>query len=169
MDIKLIGKQKGEWYDLGLRRILQGIIYAYEVVDEASGKWLFNVQFSEEEGKANVKAITSERTTWLHDQIKRKTDVFLASIEKEKYFHPLGITYLKEGRLHYIRPNNIDEVPKEIRDNFYLTTYEKASPKPSSAFKGKIVVLVDKNNLEKMVHLFMLEKIRPVFPRSTPE
>jgi hypothetical protein len=62
---------------LGLRRVVRGTVYAYKVVDENSGEWLFNVQFSEERReRRNVVPVTSERASWLHDRIKRKTDVF---------------------------------------------------------------------------------------------
>lgn len=61
LNIILLKSQEGEWYDLGLRKLLQGIIYAYKVEDETSGKWLFNVQYSEKTGKASVKPISTEK------------------------------------------------------------------------------------------------------------
>ncbi|MEM1513133.1 MAG: hypothetical protein QXN15_11310 [Candidatus Jordarchaeales archaeon] len=165
LNIILLKSQEGEWYDLGLRKLLQGIIYAYKVEDETSGKWLFNVQYSEKTGKASVKPISTEKTTWLHDQIKRKTDVFQESKDTQKYYHPLGISYIEKGQLRLFRPSDPNNVPHEIRHKFALTKYEKASPRtPSKALQGKLVVLVEKDKPEEMVHLFVLEKIRPVFP-----
>lgn len=155
---------EGEWFDLGLRSVIRGVIYAYEISDEKSGKWLLNVRISEETGKAAVTAETSERTTWLHDQIKKKTDTFQTSVDGQKYFHPLGIGYVERGRFHYMRPDKLNDVPQEIREKFNLTKYEHVSPiRTSKTFNGKIVVVMEKDKPDEMALLFFMEKIRPVF------
>jgi len=148
--VEFIRSQYGEWLDVkGIKR--KGHIYEYNVRDERSGRWEFVVRLSDEAQKAEVRPIKTDKSSWLHDAICHKTDVFQVSVNPAKYYHPLGIGYVKEDRYSYRRVSKLDEVPKEIRDNFDLAIYKTVSPKPSSRFSGKLVVLVGKNEPEKMV------------------
>jgi hypothetical protein len=162
--IELAGKSHGEWYDLGVRRVVEGDIFAYRLLDEKSGKWLLNVKLSEEVGKAVVVAATSEKTTSLHDQIKGKSIVFNTCTDRKLMYHPLGISCVAGQRLSYERMEKPEDIPADIRDRFLVRRYEDVSPLgPSRPFKGKLVIVVASDRPDDMALLFFLEKIAPVF------
>jgi hypothetical protein len=164
LKIKFLKETAGEWFDLSQKEIVQGKIYAYKVGDTASGEWLLNVFICEKSGKAVVTAISSEKATYLHDQIKRKSIVFIGCKNDNRYYHPLGIGCVQGQRFHYERVDDLDNVPVSIKNNFDLDYYESVSPiTPSKTYKGKIVAIIEKDKPEKMALLFALEKIRPVF------
>jgi len=163
--VELLKKSAGQWFDLGLKRVLEGEVYAYRINDTISGEWLLNLKISTQVGKAIVEAVTSERTSVLHDQIKRKSITFNACKDRRYLYHPLGIGLVEKGRFTYNRVNEFAEVPQEIKDKFTLKLYEEVSPtEPSSSLKGKIVAVIKREHLQQMVLLFFLEKILPVFP-----
>lgn len=159
--IKFLRKKESIWYNCGLKKAVSGIIYAFGIDDKISGKWLLNVKISERYGKAIVVALTSEQTSFLHDQLKRKSMVWIKCKDSKKFYHPIGIAYLKNDRIHSKRITNLAEVPEEIQKNFDIRVYEEVSNKPSKTLKGKLVVIED--NPEKMATLFFLEKIQPIF------
>jgi hypothetical protein len=162
--IELAGKSHGEWYDLGVRRVVEGDIFAYRLFDEKSGEWLLNVKLSTEVGKSVVVAATSGKTTSLHDQIKGKSIVFNACTDGKSMYHPLGISYVAGQRLSYERIEKPEDIPADIGDRFLVRKYEDVSPlKPSRAFKGKLVAVVPTDHPDDMALLFFLEKIAPVF------
>jgi len=166
--VELLKKEHGEWFDLGLKRVLEGEVYAYRITDTVSGEWLLNLKISTQVGKAAAEAVASERTSVLHDQIKRKSITFNACRDRQYLYHPLGIGLVEKGRFRYSRVDKYDHVPEQIKEKFTLKRYEEVSPtEPSSSLKGKIVAVIDKEHLEQMVLLFFLEKIFPVFPDSS--
>jgi len=166
--VELLKKEHGEWFDLGLKRVLEGEVYAYRITDTISGEWLLNLKISTQVGKAAVEAVASERTSVLHDQIKRRSITFNACKDRQYFYHPLGIGLVEKGRFRYKRVDKYDEVPQEIKDKFTLKLYEEVSPsEPSSSLKGKIVAVINREHLEQMVLLFFLEKILPVFPDAS--
>jgi len=162
--IRLVRQSRGQWYDLGLRRVIEGDIFAYQLIDQASGEWLLNVKMSTEAGKSVVVAATSERTTSLHDQIKRKSIVFNACADRNLMYHPLGLASVVGQRLTYKRVEKLEKVPPDIKGLFMIKKYEEVSPTPRSrTFKGKLVAVVPRDRHEAMAILFFLEKIAPVF------
>jgi hypothetical protein len=162
--IRLLRQSQGEWYDLQLRRVINGDIFAYGLVDKVSGQWLLNVKMSEEEKKAIVLAPTSERTSSIHDQIKRKTMVFKTCTDGQAMYHPLCVDCVVGRRVVGKRVERIDDVPSEIKDQFALRKYEEVSPiTPARALKGKLVAVIGRDHPENMALLFFHEKIAPVF------
>ncbi|MEM3587027.1 MAG: hypothetical protein QXO71_06875 [Candidatus Jordarchaeaceae archaeon] len=161
--LKFLKKTRGEWFDLGNRKPQCGEIYAFGVEDMISGNWVLNVRISETGEKAVVVAVASERAGFIHNQIKRKSVVFNTCSCGKHYYHPLGISYIEGGRLHSRRIDSISDVPKEILDKFSIKRYEEVSPKSSIQLREKLVAVVEKNDVELMACLFVLEKIRPVF------
>jgi hypothetical protein len=159
--INFLCKKDGSWYNCGLKRVVHGTIYVYKINDIISGEWILNVKILEKEEKAIVIAPTSEHTTFLHDQLKRKSMVWNMCKDCKKFYHPLSIAYLKNNRLHSKRIENLAEVPEEIQKNFYIKTYDEVSSKKSKTLKGKLVAVED--DPMKMAILFFLEKIQPIF------
>jgi hypothetical protein len=165
--IKLVGHSPGEWYNIELRKVVKGNIFAYQLFDEEnedSGEWLLNVKLSEEAGKAIVVAVASKKTTSLHDQIKRKSIVLNSCTDRDLMYHPLGLASIVGQRLRYKRVEKPEEIPPDIRGRFTVKKYEEVSPTPRSRpFKGKLVAVVPRDQPEDMAILFFLEKIAPVF------
>lgn len=164
----LLESKEGEWWDMGLGRTLNGTVYAFKVDDLESGEWNINVRVEGSGLKADVIAIASEGTTWRHNQVKTKTDVFNPGTRGEfvsSFYHPLGIAFVDsvEKRIHYSRPDDVTTIPRAIRDNFRLLPYEMVTKPGRSPFRGKFVVVVSKGEPQKMACLFYLEKIVPVF------
>ena len=116
--------------------------------------------------KAIVQVEKSTGVTPIHAQLRRKTDVFVECKEAGKLYHPIGISYIENGRLRWrrVKWSCMNEIPAEIRENFNLAKYEDVSPiRPSRSYADKVVIVVDVNEPEKMALLFVLEKIRPAF------
>jgi len=160
VDVIFLEKKNCEWFDSGERRLLHGVNHAFKIIDQKSGEWLVNVKISDE-GKAVVSAPTSQMTSSIHDQLKRKTIVFNPCKDRNELYNLLGISYIGEGRLHYERLEDVSFVPPEIRRNFELTIHEAVAG--TDRFKGKIVVIVSKEKPEDMALLFFLQRIKPVF------
>lgn len=165
--IKFIKREEGEWFDISEKKVRKGEIYIYFVEDAVSNRsWVFNVRLSED--KAEVSPICGSGTTIIDKQIKNKTDIYKKVPEDpSKYFHPLGITYLEGRRVRYKRPKNINEIPGEIIDEFNIKLYDKIIRYPPRHLKGKYVVVVNKHDIEKMVLLFVYEKIHPILEKGT--
>lgn len=164
-------EESGEWFDLGTRSVVKGTQYSYELRDEVSGFWDLNARIREDGKKADAKAIGSRKVGSRYDQIKRKSITFNETSDGQKFYNVIGIGYYvdEEGRFHSKRISNIDEVPEEIKSKFEIRKYEDVSPHRNIVLKDKLVVLVDKQDVESMVLLFFLEKIKPVFNTNHEE
>lgn len=160
----LLGPSGGQWYDLGLRRVISGTVYSYSLSDPSSGEWRISVRVSEQAGKAAVEALPIDRFDSLHDQLRRKSITFNACRDRKKYYHPLGIAYDLRGRVSYTRVDDRATVPRSITDEYELDTYENVSPTdPGNVWRGKVVAIVGSEQTDKMARLFYLEKILPIF------
>lgn len=169
MEIKRLSSTVGTWFDAGLRRRVRGTIYQYEIQDSRSGWSTIEVCTSESPPKAIVRLVNSEQIGGVYEQLRQKTDVFQPCREDaETYYHPLKVGYLDElGRLHYHRPSEMEEVPREIEQSYQLDLYENvALHSECTSFRGKLVVLVPKSDLEQMARLFILEMVHPIFDVS---
>jgi len=162
--IKIIYREKrpGEWYDIEDKRVRNGIIYSFVVIDEMSKRtWLFNVRYCDD--KAVVIPVASDRTTLLNSQIKSKSDVFKEVYnDPSKFYHVLGVSYVENNRLKYKRIKNYSEIPSIIRNNFEIKLYKDVCEVSIKGLEDKYVVIVNKNNVEEMVKLFIYEKVHPV-------
>lgn len=154
----------GEWFDIGLRRVLNGVVDTFYAEDKISGKWHVTVRVAEQAGKAMVEVMPLGGTSYVHDQIRRKTITFNACKDRRFYYHPLGLAYLLRGRLSYERIEDLARVPEAIRNDFRIEKYEDVSPTPAGrTWTGKLVAVVEKERHDKMAKLFVMEKILPVF------
>jgi hypothetical protein len=159
-----VGMDDGQWFDIGLRRVLSGTVHSYTLSDPSSGDWRISVRLSDQVGKAAVDAIPINRFSSLHDQLRRKSITFNACKDREKYYHPLGIAYTLKGRVSYTRVDDRSTVPMSIADEYELEAYENVSPlDPGNVWRGKMVAVVRSNQPDKMARLFYLEKILPIF------
>ena len=159
-----LGIGEGQWFDLGLRRVLSGTVYSYSLKDPSSCEWRISVRVSDQAGKAAVEVVPIDGFSSLHDQLRRKSITFNACKDRTKYYHPLGIAYNLRGRVSYNRVDDKSTVPKSISDEYELEAYENASPvDPGNVWRGKIVALVKSDQPERMARLFYLEKILPIF------
>jgi len=165
VEIRQLSRGASDWFDERLRKRVHGVIYQYEIRDPHSGRWTLEVCMSDDPPKAAVRAIASEPTGGIYEQLRRKTDIFQpCRQDPEVYYHPLGISYLDEaGRLRYRRPIDLEEIPEEIKRSYDIDLYENVSPYPGSASHcGKLVVLISKAEPDRMAQLFILEKVWPV-------
>lgn len=162
--LTFLGTNQGQWFDIGLRRVLSGTIYSYTLSDPASGQWRLSVRLSDQVGKSAVEAIPIDGFDAFHDQLRRKSITFNACRDRAKYYHPLGIAYDLRGRVSYSRVDDRTNVPQNISDEYDLDLYENVSPTdPGNVWRGKIVAIVKSDQTDKMAKLFYLEKIFPIF------
>ena len=99
-----------------------------------------------------------------------KTLLFQKSKIPNYVYIPLSIAYVdKSNRLHYNRVSDIKDVPEELRNNFELRRYEDVAPpeliNPRNPNLGKISVIVEDNNPEKMALLYIFTRILPAYSR----
>lgn len=159
-----LGASDGQWFDIGLRRVLSGTVHSYSLSDPSSGEWRISVRASDQIGKAAVEAMPIDHFGSLHDQLRRKSITFNACKDREKYYHALGIAYTLRGRVSYTRVDDRSTVPRSIADEYELEEYENVSPvDPGNVWRGKIVAVVRSDEPDKMARLFYLEKILPIF------
>jgi len=159
-----LGQSEGQWFDIGLRRVLSGIVHNYSLKDATSGEWRITVRISDQVGKAAVEVMPIDGFSASHDQLRRKSITFNACRDRKKYYHPLGIAYSLRGRISYYRLDDRESVPKIIEDDYQIDTYENVSPaNPGNVWRGKMVAIVEANRPDKMAKLFYLEKILPIF------
>ena len=162
-NLSFLQQRRDDWFDPSLKRTLKGPVYAYRFKDPKCGEWLLNVRICKTIGKAIVEGPTSDGVNSIHRQLKRKTNVFNRCRDEKRYYHPIGVTYLEKGRIHYHRITDVVDVPAEIQANFDIARYEDVSPKePSRSLRGKIVIIAKEDEPEKMALSFVLEKIYPV-------
>lgn len=159
-------EENSEWFDLGIKTVVKGTSYAFKIKDEISGEWLLNVRMHDSRAKADVIVVASEKTSSLHDQIKRKTITFNDSADGQKFYNVIGLGYQDNGRFHSERISDINGLPEDIKSKFEIKKYQEVSPHQSIILKDKLTILVDKDNIENMALLFFLQRIKPVFPKS---
>ncbi len=158
-EIKLLKKENGEWFDIESKTNQTGLVYAFSLKDQQSGEWLLNVKVSNQ-GKIVVTAETTSQTTSIHDQIKRQSMV-LKPYDSNKVYQLLGISSLDNGRVSKSRVDDIKTLDKEVVKKFNLDRYSLI--KKDSNLANKIIAIVNKDEIEKIVYLFYLEKIKPLF------
>jgi hypothetical protein len=163
VEIRFLTKSTGSWFDLGSKSTVSGILYSFQIKDNESGEWILNVRTQDSLEKADVIAATTERTTSLHDQIKRKSMIFNQTSDGSRFYNVIGIGYVDDGRFHFGRISDKSALPEEIISNFKVIKYHEASPHKSLSLKDKMVALVDKSDAKGMALLFFLERINPVF------
>jgi hypothetical protein len=163
VEIEFLDKKSGEWFDLGSKNVVSGVLYSFKIKDQVSGEWILNVRIQDTLKKADVIVATSENVSSLHDQIKRKTITFNETIDGENFYNVIGLGYVENGRFHSERISDIKDVSDEIKSKFEIKKYQDVSPHKNIILRDKLVVLVDKNNAEDMGLLFFLERIKPVF------
>lgn len=161
--IKTLGKSDSEWFDVGTHLMVSGAQYSIGLSDKISGDWIFDVKISSDGRKATVGAGRSEGTTSVHNQIKNKTIVLEETNDGRKFYSVLGIGYVNNGRFQSERVSSLDDLVDELRSKFDIRKHQDVSSHPSNQLRDKLVALVEKNDPEKMVLLFFLQKIRPVF------
>lgn len=160
----LTKKESGEWFDLGFKSVVKGTLYSFRIDDEKSGQWLLNVRVHESGNKADVIVATSKEVSSLHDQIKRKTITFNETSDGSKFYNVLGFGYIENARFHSERISDINKISTgEIKSKFEIKKYNEVSIYENVSLQDKLVAVINKDQIEDMVLLFYLQKIKPVF------
>jgi hypothetical protein len=154
------------WYDMSLRQLRTGEVNYYRVKDFLTGDWLFKLCKDRELGKIMVKAVKCPAGTRF-SQLEGNTMVFQNSKIDGMLYDVLSLTEADENdRLKRKNVSSIEEVPKIIRQNYTIKTYEEAKGKKAP---GKHFVTLSKPEDEKaIVTLFLLERAWTL-SKSTPE
>lgn len=160
--IKRMGLKRGWIFDDKLRRSCQAIIQLYAVDCPYSGLWFMKIDELPGEHTLYVKPIFSSGSTKTHAYIENQVDVFKKSIDRERYYHILRI-----NNYETINPKGpvigpIDEIPKEIRENYELQRYFDVTGKIRTPLRNAWVVLVKPNDFEGMIKLFLYERVWPI-------
>jgi hypothetical protein len=144
------------WYDMGLRQLRSGEVNYYKVKDFLTGDWLFKLCKDKEQKKIMVKAVKCPAGVRF-SQLEGSTMVFQESQIDEMLYDVISLTYMDENnRLRRDIVASIEEIPKVIRENYEIKTYEEATGKKAS---GKhLVTLSKQENKKELVTLFVLER-----------
>lgn len=162
--------EPGEWYDHSLKRLLKGTVYAY-TFEWKELSCVLNVRISEDKSRAQVNLVSSSKADIISKQLTEKTLLFQKSKIPNYLYIPLSIAYVdKFGRIHYNRVSNVNDVPEVLRDNFELRKYDDVAPpeliRSRNPNLGKISVIVEDNNPEKMALLYAFTRILPAYSRN---
>lgn len=164
MKITFLKKSDAEWFDKFSRKVVSGTKYAYKIVDDSNTEWLLNATEEKDQKFCVITIETGQNTSLLDEQLKRKSAVFSESdIKPNMLYHIVSIPYLSEKQLKRKMYDSFDQLPEYLR-SFDLAKYEKVTEKQK--FKGKIVVMVNKDDIEEMVHFFYYEKIYPLINKN---
>ena len=163
MEINFLSKTKAEWFDKFARTTRTGTKYAYEIIDENGEKWLLNATEEESGSSCIITAETSEKASLLHEQLKRKSDTWaIADKQAGKLYHIISLPYLQKDQLKRKMLSSTSELPEQLKSYEIRRFIDVTSKK---RFEGKLVVLVDKNDIDSMIKFFYYEKIYPMLEK----
>ena len=163
MEINFLGKTKAEWFDKFTRTNKSGTKYAYKLIDDNGKEWLLNATEEENGSSCIITAETSEKANLLHEQLKRKSDTWaIADKQAGKLYHIISLPYLEKDQLKRKMLSNESELPEQLK-SYEIRRFEEVTSKKK--FQGKLVVLVNKNDIDSMVKFFYYEKIYPMLEK----
>lgn len=144
------------WYDMSLRQLRSGEVNYYKVKDFLTGDWLFKLCKDKDQNKIMVKAVKCPAGVRF-SQLEGSSMVFQESQIGEMLYDVISLTYMAENyRLRRDVVASIEEIPKVIRENYEIKTYEEATGKKAP---GKHLVTLSKQENEKeLLTLFVLER-----------
>ena len=163
MKLVFLGKTNGEWFDDLARTFKKGIKYAYQLVDDNGQEWLLNASEEENGATCKVSIETSEKATLLHEQLKRRSDVwFTADKQPEMLYHVISLPYLENKQLKRKMLSNTRELPEQLME-YNIKKFKEVTNKKK--LEDKLVVVVPKGDIESMVKFFYYEKIYPLLEK----
>lgn len=163
MEINFLSKTKAEWFDKFTRTTKTGTKYAYKIIDENGEKWLLNATEEENGSSCIITAETSEKASLLHEQLKRKSDTWaIADKQAGKLYHIISFPYLQKDQLKRKMLSSTSELPEQLK-SYDIRRFEEVTSK--KRFEGKLVVLVDENDIGSMIKFFYYEKIYPMLEK----
>jgi len=159
--VKVEERPRDAWLDMSLRQLREGEVRFYNVKDPVTGRWLFKVCPDEELHRAIVKALKCPPGKTFA-QLEGSTMLFQRSPKLEGlYYGVVSVSYIDEnGRLRRNVVESLEEVPKVVRENFEIKTYEEAVGKKAPG--KRLVVLCREGDEKAMITLFLLERAWPV-------
>jgi len=149
-------RSKDSWYDMSMRQLRTGEVIFYQVKDIVSGEWLFKLCKDKEQGKITIKAVKCPAGL-LFSQLEGRTMLFQNSIIEGLFYDVLSLTEVDENnKIKRKIVSNLDDIPKIIKENFQVKSYEGATGKKAP---GKYFVTLHKPGNEKeLITLFVLER-----------
>jgi len=163
MEINFLSKTKAEWFDKFTRTTKTGTKYAYKIIDENGEEWLLNATEEENGSSCIITAETSEKASLLHEQLKRKSDTWaIADKQAGKLYHIISLPYLQKDQLKRKMLSSTSELPEQLK-SYDIRRFEEVTSK--KRFEGKLVVLVDENDIGSMIKFFYYEKIYPMLEK----
>lgn len=163
MEINFLSKTKAEWFDKFTRTTKTGTKYAYKIIDENGEEWLLNATEEENGSSCIITAETSEKASLLHEQLKRKSDTWaIADKQAGKLYHIISLPYLQKDQLKRKMLSSTSELPEQLK-SYEIRRFEEVTSK--KRFEGKLVVLVDENDIGSMIKFFYYEKIYPMLEK----
>lgn len=170
-NLKFLGAKDAEWYDIKKRKIMKGKAYAYSFTYKGI-QWLINVRINEDKDQAIVKLVGSSNASLIPLQLTQKTIILQKSKVKGYMYVPASITYFNRSsrRVRYTRISEIEKLPESVKNLFSFVKYEEAAlPElihPQNPHRGKLVALIEEDNLEKMALFYVCTRILPVYEAS---
>lgn len=152
--IKLIEKREKEPLKM-VRVITYGSMYIFEADDQRTGKWRFRIQKADD---PNVVVITVlERPSGdLYARLEGKSSVYTPAKDGRYLYAPLRIAHFKDGVLTRKFIEKKSDAPEYLR-TYKITSYENVKEKVAPQRKAKLVVLVEPDDFERMIRLFIAE------------
>ncbi len=149
-------RAKDTWYDMGLRQLRTGEVIFYDLKDFFTGDWLFKLCKDTEQGKITIKAVKCPAGVRF-SQLEGRTMLFQNSIVDGLLYDVISLTEANDtDKLKRKVVSSLDEVPKIIKENYEIKSYEAATGKKAP---GKYFVTLHKPGAEKeLVTLFVLER-----------
>jgi hypothetical protein len=163
MEINFLSKTKAEWFDKFARTTKSGTKYAYKIIDENGEEWLLNATEEENGSLCIITVETSEKASLLHEQLKRRSDIWnMADKQAGKLYHIISLPYLQKDQLKRKMLSSASELPEQLK-SYEIIRFEEVTSKKK--FQGKLVALVDKNDIGSMIKFFYYEKIYPMLEK----
>jgi len=163
MEINFLSKTKAEWFDKFTQTTKSGTKYAYKLIDENGEEWLLNATEEESDSSCIITVETSEKASLLHEQLKRRSDIWnMADKQAGKLYHIISLPYLEKDQLKRKMLSKASELPEQLK-SYEIRRFEEVTSKKK--FQGKLVVLVNKNDIDSMVKFFYYEKIYPMLEK----
>jgi len=167
LTLKFRGEEEAEWHDMKTGKVLKGKVYAY-LFSHKGIEWLINVRITKDKDHAIVELISSSKAGIIPRQLTQKSIILQKSKVKGYLYVPVSIAYLDKvkRRVHYSRVSKKDTLPENMEKLFRVVIYEDAAPPklihPRNPYRGKITVLVEHDNHEKMALLYIYTRILPL-------